>query len=141
MEDAEAAGQGSRRRGLIELRCLIWGTLLVIIMVMIVVNIHEAKAKLSHYLEAVQQGELVVICNRNRPVAELRAAAVSRVEPRPIGRARGRLEVPSAFFEPLPDEELDAFSGDRSAPPRGEWRVAEAAPRQYTARKRKSPRR
>jgi prevent-host-death family protein len=40
---------------------------------MIVINIHEAKAKLSEYLDKVAAGEHVVICKRNRPVAELRA--------------------------------------------------------------------
>jgi prevent-host-death family protein len=44
-------------------------------MTMIMVNIFEAKAKLSEYLEAVARGERVLICNRNRPVAELRALA------------------------------------------------------------------
>jgi hypothetical protein len=49
--------------------------ILTIIMTMIMVNIFEAKAKLSEYLEAVARGERVLICNRNRPVAELRALA------------------------------------------------------------------
>jgi antitoxin (DNA-binding transcriptional repressor) of toxin-antitoxin stability system len=76
---------------------------------MIVINIHEAKAKLSEYLDAVARGERVVIANRNRPVAELRAMAAGRVEPRPIGGAKARFSVPPAFFEPLPARELDAW--------------------------------
>ena len=71
-------------------------------MTMIVVNIHEAKAKLSEYLEAVAGGQRVLICKRNQPVAELRAVVAARTEPRPVGLARGRLVVPDAFFEPLP---------------------------------------
>jgi prevent-host-death family protein len=78
---------------------------------MIVTNIHEAKAKLSEFLEAVAAGERVVICKRNRPVAELRAVAHVRTEPRPIGGAKGRVSIPAAFFEPLPDEDLSAFEG------------------------------
>jgi antitoxin (DNA-binding transcriptional repressor) of toxin-antitoxin stability system len=35
---------------------------IVIIMTMIVINIQEAKAKLSEYLDAVAGGERVVIC-------------------------------------------------------------------------------
>ena len=81
-------------------------------MTMIVTNIHEAKAKLSEFLDAVAAGERVVICKRNRPVAELRAVADVRTEPRPIGGAKGRLAVPASFFEPLSDADLAAFDGD-----------------------------
>ena len=37
---------------------------------MIMVNIADIKARLSEYLEAVSQGETVVICRHNRPVAD-----------------------------------------------------------------------
>ena len=84
---------------------------MVIMMTMIVVNIHEAKAKLSEYLEAVARGERVVICRRNQPVAELRAVEAARTSPRRIGLARGKFQVPRSFFEPLPDDLLDAFEG------------------------------
>jgi prevent-host-death family protein len=73
------------------------------------VNINEAKAHLSEYLKALQAGERVVICNRNRPVAELVNAGGSRTEPRLIGGAKGRLTVPETFFDPLPDEFVDGF--------------------------------
>jgi prevent-host-death family protein len=75
---------------------------------MIVVNIHDAKAKLSEYLDAVAKGERVVICKRNQPVAELRAIEQKRTEPRPIGGGP-HIELTDAFFEPMPDEFLDAF--------------------------------
>jgi prevent-host-death family protein len=78
---------------------------------MIVINIHEAKAKLSEFLEAAARGERVLICKRNRPVAELRAVESVRTESRPFGGAAGRFTVPDSFFEPLPDDELDAFDG------------------------------
>jgi prevent-host-death family protein len=97
---------------------------------MIVVNIFEAKAKLSEFIDAIERGERVLICKRNRPVAELRAVAATRSEPRPIGLARGRLEVPDAFFEPLPDQLVNGFYGEETggrhvkvaeAPPAGEY--------------------
>jgi prevent-host-death family protein len=78
---------------------------------MIKINIHEAKAHLSHYLERLSQGEVVLICNRNRPVAELRAVAPERTQPRAIGWAKGTFEITPAFFEPLPPDLLDAFMG------------------------------
>lgn len=30
---------------------------------------------------------------------------------RPIGLAKGQVQIPASFFEPLPDEILDAFEG------------------------------
>lgn len=78
-------------------------------MVMIRINIYEAKAKLSEYLARVEEGETVVICRRNVPVAELRGIVQAPAEPRPVGLARGLFEVPDSFSEPLPDSVLDAF--------------------------------
>lgn len=89
------------------------------------VNIFEAKARLSECIDAVQHGEQVVICRRNRPVAELRAITMARTTPRPLGGAKD-LEIPDAFFEPLPDEVVGAFYGDVSR--RAPSRVAEARP-------------
>jgi prevent-host-death family protein len=80
-------------------------------MTMIVVNIFEAKAKLSEYLDMATHGERVLICKRNRPVAELHAVESARTAPRPIGIGRGRVAVPPAFFDPLPEEMLNAFEG------------------------------
>ena len=95
-------------------------------MVMKKVNIFEAKARLSECVDAVQRGEQVVICRRNRPVAELRAIGSARTTPRPIGGANG-LEIPSAFFEPLPDDTVAGFLGE--VPSRAPARVvARSAP-------------
>ena len=89
------------------------------------VNIFEAKARLSECIDAAQRGEQVVICRRNRPVAELRALGVTRTTPRPVGGAKG-LAIPDAFFEPLPDDVTDGFYDD--APRRTPSSVAEAPP-------------
>jgi prevent-host-death family protein len=108
-------------------------------MTMIVTNIFEAKAKLSEFLEAVAAGERVVICKRNRPVAELRPVAGVRTEPRPIGGAKGRLSVPPSFFEPLPEDDLAAFEGDDAH--RRPGRAAESPASYENAPKRGRPRR
>jgi prevent-host-death family protein len=80
-------------------------------MTMIMVNINEAKARLSEYLDAVERGERVMICKRNRPVAELKGVpAAVAIRPRPIGGVSG-IVMPPSFFDPLPDELLDAFEG------------------------------
>lgn len=78
---------------------------------MIVVNIFEAKAKLSEYLDMAAHGERVLICKRNRPVVELHAVQSARATPRPVGLARGRFSVPPSFFDPLPDDVLGGFEG------------------------------
>ena len=86
-------------------------------MTMFKVNIHEAKAKLSEFIEAVERGEQVVICRRNRPVAELRRLVAARTTARPLGGAVADFEVPDSFFAPLPDEVLDGFYGVSTAEP------------------------
>ena len=103
-------------------------TIIVIIMTMIVINIHEAKAKLSEYLDAVAKGERVLICKRNHPIAELRPVEQKRTEPRTIGPGPYKFDVPDAFFEPMPDEFLDAFESGPVYPARTSTpsRVAES---------------
>ena len=82
-------------------------------MVMFKVNVFEIKAKLSEYLDRAARGERIVICRHNKPVAELRAVEDVRAEPRPVGPLPGRPEfdVPSSFFDPLPDDDLDLWDG------------------------------
>lgn len=101
-------------------------------MTMKVVNVYEAKAKLSEYLDLVASGERVLICKRNQPVAELRAIPGARTSLRPVGKGAGRMTIPPAFFDPLPADILSAFSGDAGVGGReaaGLVRVAEKPPR------------
>lgn len=77
---------------------------------MIRVNLADAKSHLSQYLDRVERGETVVVCRRNVPVAEIRPVPKPLTEPRPIGTDPD-LVVPDSFFEPLPEEMLDAFEG------------------------------
>jgi prevent-host-death family protein len=79
-------------------------------MVMKMVNVHEAKARLSALLDEVAAGEAIAICRRNVPVAELRPVHRQRREPRPIGLVAG-FELPDTFFEGLPDDVLAGFEG------------------------------
>lgn len=74
------------------------------------VNIHEAKARLSDLVDRVAEGETVIVCRRNVPVAELRPLPQVRHRRRPIGLVPG-LEVPPSFFEPLPEDLVAAFEG------------------------------
>ncbi len=97
-------------------------------MVMKQVNIYAAKTRLSELLDAVERGEQVVICRRNQPVAELRPIRHGTSAPRPIGTARGQLQVPAAFFDPLPDPLVDDFYSGAQLPHRGASLVAERPP-------------
>jgi prevent-host-death family protein len=85
--------------------------------VMFKVNVFEAKAKFSAYLERASRGERIVICRHNKPIAELRAVDETRTEPRPIGPLPGRptFDVPPSFFEPMSPDELDLWEGASDA--------------------------
>lgn len=80
---------------------------------MIRVNIQEAKTHLSRYVDAVEKGEVVILCRHNKPVAEVRAIPV---EPEPPKKPRFGLwegfGVAESFFEPLPEDILKAFNGE-----------------------------
>ena len=73
---------------------------------MIRVNVHDAKTRFSSLLEAVKQGETVLICNRNKPVAEMKAVEAPRTKPRKLGQHVGVFSISDDFNDPLSDEEL-----------------------------------
>ncbi|MGC2063401.1 MAG: type II toxin-antitoxin system prevent-host-death family antitoxin [Thermodesulfovibrionales bacterium] len=78
---------------------------------MIKVNIHEAKTHLSRYLEEVEQGETIVVCRRNLPIAEIRPLAPHKKIKRSIGLGKKNFKVPASFFEELPEETRALFNG------------------------------
>jgi antitoxin (DNA-binding transcriptional repressor) of toxin-antitoxin stability system len=82
-------------------------------MTMIKVNIHQIKTHFSAYLQRLRPGETLVVCRRNTPVAELRLLPQRRRKARPIGLAAGEFQIPPEFFEPLPEETVEAFRGAR----------------------------
>ena len=81
---------------------------------MIQSNINEVKTHLSSYLEKVAQGETVIICKRNVPIAEIKPIKRQNQKKRPIGLARKRypdFELTDECLEPLPDDVIAAFYG------------------------------
>lgn len=69
------------------------------------VNIHEAKTHLS---KLIASGEEVVIARYGEPVARL--LPIRRETSRRVpGSARGKVRISKAFFEPLPQEIIEAF--------------------------------
>ncbi len=78
---------------------------------MIRLNIHEAKTHLSAVLAKLRPGDKVLICRRNKPIAEIRALPGPGSKRRPFGLDAGKLKVPPSFFEPLPGEIVEGFEG------------------------------
>ena len=76
-----------------------------------VLNMQEAKTHLSKHVAGLKEGDRIILCRRNRPVAEIRPISDHRNEPRPVGLGRGLADVSEAFFDPLPDDILDDFEG------------------------------
>jgi prevent-host-death family protein len=82
-------------------------------MTMLQVNIAQAKARLSELMRRVKAGETVIISERNVPVAELRPLDDAALQRRSLEPVWPGWTVPDSFFEPLPDDVLDAFEGRR----------------------------
>lgn len=74
---------------------------------MTMININEAKAHLSRYTKRVKAGETIILCERNKPIAEIRPLSVDASGLRPFGLAKGKLTLPGDFNEP--DEEIEAL--------------------------------
>jgi antitoxin (DNA-binding transcriptional repressor) of toxin-antitoxin stability system len=74
------------------------------------VNTNEAKTHLSEYARRVRRGERIILCDRNRPFAELRRLPVTEDGRRPFGLARGKLELVDDFNEN--DPEIEALFGE-----------------------------
>jgi prevent-host-death family protein len=74
---------------------------------MLMVNIADMKAKLSEYLEAASRGERVLICNRNKPIAELRAVEQPPAQARDLSPMfPGQVFLTDGFFEPMTSDDL-----------------------------------
>jgi antitoxin (DNA-binding transcriptional repressor) of toxin-antitoxin stability system len=79
-------------------------------MKLVMININEAKAKFSEYARRVKLGERIILCDRNKPFAELRPLQLTPEGRRPFGLARGLVEVPEDFNEADPEIE-ELFGG------------------------------
>jgi len=75
------------------------------------VNVQDAKTHLSQYLNDVENGEVIVLCRHNKPIAEIRAIQkpAGQDESKRIFGMYDGFGVSSSFFDPLPDDLLEAF--------------------------------
>ena len=76
---------------------------------MSIVNVHEAKTRLSKLLEEVEEGREVIIARNGHPVARLVAI---RSKPRRPGSLRGKITMRRDFDSALPASLLAAFAGE-----------------------------
>ena len=71
---------------------------------MAIYSVHKAKTNLSKLIERAEAGEEVVIARRDKPAARLVAVDAGKGAPkRKFGAFKGRISVPAAYFEPLPE--------------------------------------
>ena len=76
-------------------------------------NVHEAKTHLSQWLRKLEQGETILLCRHNRPIAEIRPLADLQPKARVFGLDQGKVVIAPEFFEPLDEEMLQYFNGER----------------------------
>lgn len=75
---------------------------------MTTINIHEAKTHLSRYARRVKAGETIILCDRNKPFAEIRPLPVEEPsKKRILGQLKGKIDFDEdAFWEA--DKEIEA---------------------------------
>ena len=83
---------------------------------MLQLNINEVKTHLSNTLARVEKGETVIICKRNKPIAQLIPIEPKQMKKRPIGLAGQEFpdfKLGDEFFESLPNDILSYFTGEK----------------------------
>ena len=81
-----------------------------------VYNIHDAKTNLSKLIDRVSAGEEITIAKAGKPRAKLVKIEDEPKPKRKPGRWPGLASIPdSVWFDPLPDDELDAWEGKYSS--------------------------
>ena len=77
----------------------------------VVFNVHEAKTHLSKLIDRANAGEEIVLAKAGKPYARLMPLA-PETRPEPVLGRLANTVTPiddSVFFEPLPDQELEAW--------------------------------
>lgn len=75
------------------------------------VNIQEAKIHLSRYAKRVKAGETIILCERNRPIAEIRPIVQPNNQVH-LGLYKGQMQISEDFNDPLPEFEREFYSDD-----------------------------
>jgi prevent-host-death family protein len=72
-------------------------------------TVHAAKTNLSKLIEQAEAGEEIVIARGDKPAVRL-VPVRDKPPRRQFGALKGRVRLTPAFFEPLPDEELELWA-------------------------------
>jgi len=72
------------------------------------VSIELDTAALARLLERVEAGDEIVLDHQGQPVARIARPDGPKRKRRP-GRLKGKIELDDSFFDPLPEEELEAW--------------------------------
>jgi len=86
--------------------------LLIDILAVQQINIHEAKTHLSRYKEQIKRGETLLLCERNKPFAEIRPlpGAGQGLRPKFGVLKKTGWTLPESFFEA--DAEVETLFGE-----------------------------
>jgi hypothetical protein len=75
-------------------------------------EVTEAATKLQEIVDSMTAADRLILCRGDgSAVAEVRLIQGSKRSPRKLDVARGEFQLTDSFFEPLPDDLLDAFEG------------------------------
>ncbi len=70
-------------------------------------NIHEAKTHLSKYVARVQEGETIILCKNDIPVAQITPLPKKKRPKRKLfGLGKDKVINMDHFFDPLTEEDL-----------------------------------
>ena len=73
-------------------------------------NIHEAKTHFSKLIQAVLDGEEIIIAKAGQPLVKM-APFVAPKKKLVAGTMKGKIWMSDHFDDPLPDDLLDLFEG------------------------------
>ena len=79
--------------------------------VVMTMNLYEAKTQLSSLVDKAAAGEEIVIAKNGTPMAKLVAFKPARRKP---GRLKGKIWLSPDFDAPMTDEEIAAWEGNDS---------------------------
>jgi antitoxin (DNA-binding transcriptional repressor) of toxin-antitoxin stability system len=76
------------------------------------IDLQSVPADFLPIVQRAADGETIVICENQRPIAEIRPLPQRPTAPRPIGLGIGEGTILPSFYEPLPDEIVRGFYGE-----------------------------
>ncbi len=80
---------------------------------MIRLDLQEALKNLREQLDKLAEGDLLVLCENDVPIAEVRRLVSRHDGPsdRPLGLAKGEITIHPSFMDPLPEDVVSGFEG------------------------------